>query len=86
MRPSLVRPRQGRAGLGRERPGRVLHVRGRRRLKVPQQTRPGSHMSRAPGKTNKTQKNNLIITSIPFVLCLPFRSLDLLSFPSYIAS
>jgi hypothetical protein len=58
VRPSLVRPRQGRAGLGRERPGRVLHLRGRRRLKVPQQTRPGSHMSRAPGKTNKTEKHS----------------------------
>ena len=38
VRPPVVRPRQGRAGLGRERPGTVLHLRGRRRLKVLQQT------------------------------------------------
>ena len=49
MRPALVRPRQGHDGLGRERPGGQLHLRGRGGGQVPPQTRLRLDMSSSPG-------------------------------------
>lgn len=45
----MVGPGQGRAGVGRERPRRVLHVRAGRGRQVPQPTRPRPHLPGSPG-------------------------------------
>ena len=49
LRPPLVRPGQGRAGLGRERPRRQLHLRCRRGDQVSAQARSRPDLPRPPG-------------------------------------
>lgn len=50
VRSPLVWPRQGRSGLGRERQGRILHLRLRGGGQVPAQAWPGSDLSCSSGK------------------------------------
>ena len=51
----MVGPRQGRAGLGRERSRGELHLRRRRGEQVPQQTRPRPHLSGPSGNSSTVQ-------------------------------